>query len=137
MNVYGSDWTMHSSPEPAHPSYRLMMALRLCAIASNHNDLSPEYNEDIRKWKEVLYGQAETISEVNERLWRATLLHICETIIERAREGIRKCSTLDLSEFQEPPSWITFQAHNIGNLWREELEVAAAVARSLRDGEIF
>ena len=113
------------------------MALRLYAIVSKHKCSPIEDAEDLQKWKDVLYGQAETVSDANEQAWRATLLHVCDTIVERAHEGVQKCSSLESLSQIKDPSWVEFQRRNLEMLWREELEVAIAVARSVRDGEIF
>lgn len=128
---------MHTYPQPAHPSYRLVIALRLLAIASNQPVETPltEDDEDMKRWVNVLYGQAETVSETNERIWRTNLLHICGLSIERAREGIRRCSALD--QYQEDLQWVQFQRDSIRALWREESEVATAVAQSVQQGESF
>ncbi|PSR74907.1 hypothetical protein PHLCEN_2v9441 [Hermanssonia centrifuga] len=138
---YWGDWTLHSSPTPAHPSYRLMIALRLYYAIPTSIDTVPSAPEEATEgWKKVLTGQAEVISVENEKSWRESLLDICDEIIDRARqnrdENIRKLQQgLSLTEI-EPP-WLRWAIGNLNLLWGEEMEVAEAVAMSVRFGEEF
>ena len=72
------------------------------------------------------------ISNDNERAWRETLLEICEKITLRAKTAI--ASTADHEASEIPESWVE---RNIEMLWRGELEVAEAVAESVRTGVEF
>ena len=77
-----SDWTMHSSPTPAHPSYRLIAALRLYHTVSESAGSVPANSEElVDAWRRVLIGQEERISEENEQAWRGTLSRICESVV--------------------------------------------------------
>ena len=127
---HDSDWTMHSRPTPAHPSYRLVSALRLL-----HADVEHDFEEACGLWRSVLMGQAEMISNENERAWRETLLEICEKIALQAKTAIASAADHVASEFAE--SWLGWVEKNIEMLWREELEVAEAVAQSVRTGVDF
>ncbi|OCH95546.1 SET domain-containing protein [Obba rivulosa] len=133
---YWGDWTLHSSPLPAHPSYRLISALRLYHAledwhATELDDSEP--TDVINKWRDVVNGQAMLISDSNETQWRGTVLDICESVGERARRGLQQCEEVK----PENVGWWRWAVGNIGCLWREELEVAQAVGHSIRAGEEF
>ena len=132
--IFGSDWTLDSSPSPAHPSYRLITALRLIQIAANSDAKTGAPPEsETQAWRDVLSGRRELISDENESGWREVLLGFCERISGRAQEG-RDQATQDLANLE---GWQAWMRENILYLWREELEVADAVARSIRAGEVF
>ena len=128
------DWTLHSSPTPAHPSYRLMAALRLFHAVGDCAKGASAREEDIEAWKAVIAGQKEAVSEANETAWRATLVKLCEDIAVRARKGIGHIN--DISGLPAQP-WTGWAMQNIRLLWREEMEVATAVAASVRSGVDF
>jgi len=129
-----SDWTLDSAPSPAHPSYRLITALRLYHIAETLPDKSHAVpNEMVRAWKDVLNGQRDMISAENEKLWRASLLDICESVRQRAEVGIQHTA----SALPDQEGWVDWMKGNILTLWREELDVATAVMCSVDAGEEF
>ncbi|EMD38538.1 hypothetical protein CERSUDRAFT_135411, partial [Gelatoporia subvermispora B] len=133
---YWGDYTLHSSPSPAHPSYRLISALRLYHALENWHDRElddSELTDVVDKWRDVLNGQAFSISDSNETMWRGTLLDMCEDIAQRAREALMRCEGVA----PEKMGWWGWAVGNIGTLWQEELEVAQAVACSVRAGEEF
>lgn len=130
----GSEWTLDSSPPPAHPSYRLITALRLIQLATSSEVNAGVLSESATQtWRDVLRGHRELISEDNERGWRDILLGICNRVSQRAQEGLDQ-TTRDLSGLE---GWQAWMRENVLCLWREELVVADAVARSLRAGEVF
>lgn len=130
----GSEWTLDSSPPPAHPSYRVITALRLIQLATMSETITGSLSASVTQiWRDVLGGRKELISEENERGWRDTLLGICDRVSCRAQEGLNQ-TTQDLTGLE---GWQAWMRENILCLWREELEVANAVARSLRAGEAF
>ncbi|GBE82304.1 hypothetical protein BKA93DRAFT_760434 [Sparassis latifolia] len=132
---YWGDWSLHSSPQPAHPSYRMITALRLYHVVESLGpQVPPDSASDVilRSWKDTINGRTSSVSEDNERLWRNTLLDICELVAARARDGMR--ITLSGSGTS---GWYSWMEENVRCLWREELEVATAVACSLRAGEEF
>lgn len=130
---------MHSSPTPAHPSYRLMAALRLYHIIPESETVVPENSEElVDSWRRVLIGQQERVSETNETSWRETLLRICQRVEERARSGMKNLMVGEATlETDNRPEWLNWMLENIRLLWREELEVSEAVASSVRSGEEF
>jgi len=133
---YWGDWTLHSAPSPAHPSYRLITALRLYhALEEWHSaELDDaELTDVLDKWRDVVNGQTPLISDSNETKWRSTMLDICESIVRNAQEGIQQC--VDTTPYNE--KWWGWALENIQCLWQEELEVARAVAHSIHTGEEF
>ena len=134
ITTLGSDWTLDSSPPPAHPSYRLMTVLRLVQLATTPGATEGALQEsETQAWRDVTNGFRDSISDENERGWRDILLGICERISGRAQEGLDR-ATQNLTELD---GWQVWMRENVLCLWREELEVADAVARSLRAGEVF
>lgn len=80
----------------------------------------------------MLLGQRDVVSQENEIAWRATLLDICETLTVRATSGVAAVGRLSLGD-----PWSVWMKDAIKALWREEDEVARAVAASVRAGEEF
>ncbi|CCL99118.1 uncharacterized protein FIBRA_01132 [Fibroporia radiculosa] len=131
---YWGDWTLDSLPLPAHPSYRLITALRLFHLVARLPGAPPcKLEAKIKPWRDVLSGKLDIIADDNEQQWRASLLDICETIARRARVGMRDAAT----RLPYMTGWPAWMKNNIQTLWREELEVADAVAHSIRTGEEF
>lgn len=135
-----SDWTLHSSPTPAHPSYRLITALRLFHCFDDGAQKTVPLGEEaaellIEEWRKVIHGEAEIISEANESRWRSNIQDMCELIVRRAEEGVEAVAQLE--EPQDSPVWVKWMQGNIRLLWREELEVARSVLHSIQSGEEF
>jgi hypothetical protein len=129
------DWTLHGSPSPAHPSFRLITVLRLYHVAFITESSTVARKEDFKRWQDTLLGRRTIVSEENETSWRETLLYICETLVKRADVGTSGLLTLNL-DFRSI-SWLAWMQDNIQALWREESSVAAAVSESVRQGVQF
>ena len=128
------NWTLHSSPSPAYPSYRLITALRLYHITLGPaSGISPQ--EVLQPWYDTLLGRRSMVSEENEAAWRESLAQICGILKGRAETEISRLTTrtADLKDV----SWFPWMQDNIQALWQEEALVAAAVAESVRDGVQF
>ncbi|TBU50703.1 SET domain-containing protein [Dichomitus squalens] len=138
---YWGDWTLHSAPTPAHPSYRLMVALRLLhALESNNardHEQDTAFESVLEIWRNVISGYADYISPQNEEQWRRTLLHICERITDRAHTRLETLSTLELNTRTEERSWRRWMTGNVVALWTEERDVAEAVKASILSGVEF
>lgn len=102
---YWGEFTVHPYPEPAHPSHRLIPALRLAALdldaaageASNAPKVAKikaqpgvkagkkqHYNaqagtSDLGKWEETLTGYREKVSDENEEQAHSILVELCDT----------------------------------------------------------
>lgn len=130
-----SDWTLHSSPWPAYPSFRLTTALKLLHLFGPELQEVPTHPEKLLSpWKDVINGITYTISPENEEKWRDTLRRLCELITQRAHQGIEEIVKHHTSG---RPEWFSFAKQNIRCLWQEELEVSQAVLKTLRSGEVF
>ncbi|SJX62557.1 related to RKM2-ribosomal protein lysine methyltransferase [Sporisorium reilianum f. sp. reilianum] len=95
---YWGEFTLHPYPEPAHPSHRLVPALRLAAL-DLHSSTAPKVakvkaqpgvkagkkaafhaqagSTDLEKWEETLTGYRDTVSDDNEQQARDMLVELC------------------------------------------------------------
>ncbi|TCD69710.1 hypothetical protein EIP91_006477 [Steccherinum ochraceum] len=146
LEGYWGDWTMHASPSPAHPSYRLITALRLfhClehGLASQHSlDGKAHTTADtlVEAWRRVIQGVAEQISDDNEARWRTSVERVCQEVIRRAERSMKTVEQLsELKVSDSTPEWFEWMQGNIRLLWREELEVATQVSHSIQNDEEF
>lgn len=128
---YWGDWTLHApAQENAHPSFRLIAALRLLAWTQIHGSLEGCMEEEDRllaPWRATLMGRTSSISEENEKVWRRALGAICEKM--RARGGL----ALQRLEIQGPIVEHKWVQDMVRSLWKEEIEVATAVQRSIEE----
>ncbi|KDQ60833.1 hypothetical protein JAAARDRAFT_124205 [Jaapia argillacea MUCL 33604] len=132
---YWGEWTLHSSPQPAHPSFRLITALRLYhVIPSLYTGVPSEPATYVDPWRETILGYSEVVSQENEKQWRDTLRQICNTVSERATRSLVGFTHQQNTEVDDL-GWVQYAADCITTLWREELEVSGAVLQSL-DGEV-
>ena len=125
------DWTLHSTPDGAQPSWRLITALRLyhlvIAIGSTDEDA-------IQPWRDVVTGKRSRVSFENERSWRKTVALLCDILIKRAEGSIVMGSAQDK---KGEGNWVRWMMENIRSLWREELFVARGVKESMLRGDEF
>lgn len=104
---YWGEFTIHPYPEPAHPSHRLIPALRLAALdmhppashpsqshkvakvkshpgvkAGKKASYPPHFgindSSDLDRWEETLTGYRENVSEENERRAHVLLVELCQ-----------------------------------------------------------
>jgi hypothetical protein len=130
------DWTLHSSPLPAHPSYRLITALRLYHLFPvSVNAVPLDLANAIRSWQDTLLGKQEIISEENEIAWKETLLSICQRVADNASAGVADCGVKSACWAQR--NWVDAMKSNVEALWNEELFVASAVSESVHQGVAF
>ena len=124
------DWSLHSAPAPAHPSYRLLTALRLAhVLISQHGTIGD--------WRDTLAGAQELVSEENERSVRGTLRKICTALISRADVTVESLEGLMMRAGLKKAEWRGWAAGNVKALWVEEKTVAEAVAESVDAGADF
>ncbi|KAL0946918.1 hypothetical protein HGRIS_013079 [Hohenbuehelia grisea] len=128
---YWGDWTLHSCPPPAYPSYRVIVALRLLCIFT-----APAPREQaIKAWRETLLGLRDRVSEDNETAWRQKLAICCRAVMERAE--IRCASPGGNEGTGEGAGWVPWMWQNIAQVWQEEYYVAKAVEISVMNNEMF
>ncbi|GLB34973.1 putative SET domain-containing protein [Lyophyllum shimeji] len=132
---YWGDWTLHLQPLPAHPSYRLITALRLYHLfPASAEEVPLDADRALLPWKATLLGRADRISQENEEAWKDTLLQICSKLAEDATTAI---ASLDAVSANREIAWFSWMKKNIRMLWEEELFVTRMVAQSILGGEEF
>ncbi|KAF9464681.1 hypothetical protein BDZ94DRAFT_1215871 [Collybia nuda] len=132
---YWGDWTLHSYPPPAHPSYRVIMALRLYHVFPPTSDqVPPDANDIILPWVYVLQGKQDFLSEENENAWRRTLLQLSDRLASRA---ILMTTEAFSDDNENGPEWFREMREAIRFLWEEELHVASGVSASIIQGLQF
>jgi hypothetical protein len=133
FSVLLRDWTLHSTPATAHPSYRLITALRLYHIFSDGvNTLPADSDHMVDMWRDVTLGKRDTISQENESRWRLTLERLCNNMIQDAKRGLIKVRDIQVDQGN---GWVEFAKVSIEMLWREEMDVGCAVLRKVRISE--
>jgi hypothetical protein len=127
---------LHLLPQPAHPSYRLITALRLYHLFSaSADEVPPDAEGTIRRWNQVLLGNEDFVSEENESAWKGTLLRICEGLVGHATSAITNDRSV---EDQSNPEWAGgVMRRAIRILWEEEIQVAEEVSKSILKGVQF
>ena len=131
------DWTLHSTPATAYPSYRLITTLRLYHIFSDDvNTVPPDSDHIVEMWRDVTLGKRDDISQENESRWRSTLECLCNDVIQDAKGGLIKIRDIQVVD-QETNGWVEFAKVFIEMLWREEMDVGCAVLKSLEEGADF
>jgi len=132
------DWTLHTTPATAYPSYRLITTLRLYHIFPDDDNtvLPPDSDDMVEMWRDVTLGKRDAISQENESRWRSTLGRLCNDVIQDAKRGLIKVRDIQLEVDQEN-GWVEFAKVFIEMLWREEMDVGCAVLKSLEEGVDF
>ena len=95
--ILNSGWTLHSAPAPAHPSYRLITALRLYhAFPAGAGKLESNTDSEatLDMWRGVVNGERASVSDENEALCRETLFQLCQKIEEEAARRIASLASL-------------------------------------------
>lgn len=126
-----SNWTLHSTPDSAQPSWRLITALRLYHLAVTVGSAD---EDAIQPWRDVVTGKRCRVSSENEQSWRKTVVLLCDMLIKRAEKYIALDSTQNK---HKEDTWARWMLENIQSLWREEVFVAKAVRESMLRGDEF
>jgi hypothetical protein len=130
-----SDWTIHSAPEPAHPSFRLVTALRLYHSIPMEETSPPEDETEVQAWQGTIAGNQDIVSLDNERAWRETLEMLCQAIENES--GIYLDKLDEVKRKWPDDAWIRHMRSCSSMLWREQQHVARCVRKSLQQGEEF
>ncbi|KAG8863082.1 hypothetical protein FRB96_009262 [Tulasnella sp. 330] len=142
-HVAHSDWTLHSAPAPAHPSYRILPALRLLHLSQptpEEATLGPwtDAAAGIASWEAMVIGGQEMVSSENELAVRGTLREVCEQVMHRSQSGLEELDRLRNSLLVGPLAsvgWAARAISCIGVLWKEEQEVASALLETIDCGD--
>ena len=87
----------------------------------------------LRRWRSTINGVQETLSDENERQWRATLQQICQKVVDAAVREVES-----LASQRTDGGLAGFMLKSVVSLWREEMYAANAVMGSLvRTGIAF
>ncbi|XP_006458144.1 hypothetical protein AGABI2DRAFT_199465 [Agaricus bisporus var. bisporus H97] len=132
---YWGDWTIHSAPEPAHPSFRLVTALRLYHSVSLEAITPPEDETEVRAWQGTITGSQDMVSIKNEIAWRETLGVLCSAIENESSTYLNKVE--DVGETWPKDSSVVCMRWGLSMLWREQQHVAQCIRKSLERGEDF
>ncbi|KAF8507343.1 SET domain-containing protein [Hysterangium stoloniferum] len=133
-NNYWGGWTLHDTPSPAHPSYRLLPALRLLNLTSTVSSVlqsdDPFSNSpDLQAWQDTLLGNRDIVSDINEEQTWQQLREICSLAVKRAEEGINKLQ--ETCQRHTITGWRHYARESVMMLWEEERRVAEAVQESI------
>ncbi|KAG8756245.1 hypothetical protein FRC14_003260 [Serendipita sp. 396] len=115
---YWGDWTLHADPTPAHPSYRLIPALRLLHV-------SLQDQSALQRWEATVNGELDEISPQNSERMRNTLKELC---LELQEEAAAHLSPLD-ALIEEG-----FSMASIQQLWLEQHDICTAIVQNISDG---
>ncbi|KAH0830552.1 hypothetical protein J3R83DRAFT_2006 [Lanmaoa asiatica] len=128
---YWGDWTLHSTPDSAQPSWRLITALRLYHLVTA---IGSADEDTLQSWRDVVRGRRCWVSHENEQSWRKTVVLLCDLLIKRAEKSIALSSAQNKNG---EATWTRWMWENIQSLWKEELFVARAVKESILRGDEF
>ncbi|KAG6890711.1 hypothetical protein C0995_005084 [Termitomyces sp. Mi166 len=133
---YWGDWTLHCQPLPAHPSFRLITALRLYHLFPvKDTTIPPNSASALEIWMATIMGTSEKISKENEKAWRNSLLQICKKRTNDAKSALLSLEAKTYSSGSA--QWTPWAKQNIMTLWEEELLVSSYVTDSILNGEEF
>jgi hypothetical protein len=135
---YWNDYTVHPHPAPVHPSYRLIVALRLLAIASTAND-------EIQQWTASVQGRSHSLGKANDEAVCELLRSMCNEVIVEGRRATSKLS--DLLQAQDPDErtnngteWnagdVLLAARSVSQLHEEEMAIAIDLLKAIDDRTI-
>lgn len=121
-----SNWTLHANPLPAHPSYRLIPALRLLVIPWKDTD-------QLRNWESMVSGVSDEVSTKNTRMAQDVLNTICSRLHS---DSLRALSALESCSYAVE-EWQVNSAHFVQRLWEETRDVSLATGESIASGVVF
>lgn len=121
--ISSSDWTLHTEPPPAHPSYRLIPALRLFQLSMSDETM-------LRRWEHVIAGTLDEVSRANTELLRSTLATLCQQYHSESVAYL----TESISVQNLPEPWQRQAMASIHLLWKEQRDVTALLMESIANG---
>ena len=132
---------LYATPPPSHASWSLQCILSLINLEfRSEEDLGPgtaETQKILKPWLDVTLGQADSVSDANESSVRHDLESICQILISRSSEGIRRLEENEASESGRGCDWYEWAKGCIRSLWSEEKRVAQGVLDALANGQGF
>jgi hypothetical protein len=117
------NWTLHSDPAPALPSYRLIPALRLLHLSLTDQML-------LCKWEETISGSLDEVSAHNTHQVRETLSDLCTKYYVQAKAWLSLHSSPDKQARHEGlEAWPSIRL-----LWEQQQDVSSLVQESILSG---
>jgi len=139
FNNYWGDWTLHDTPAPPHPSYRVLPALRLYELTDSLKNVYQAedplaISPDLQAWQNTIWGEKDIVSESNETAIWSRLGRICDELIARSEERLEKLQ--EQSQNISTTGWTGYAVECIKELWLEEHRVVDGVKKSIKADEI-
>jgi len=148
-----SNWSIHTQPLPAHPSYRLLTVLRLiCLPAAAHAGIVQDSrstpsdphlpweasaDDTFDRWKATVLGLTDSISDRNEEQTRELLASVCIRLQELSHTTLAQLDEEPISKEKGKDGWASYGFSCVRELWTEVRDVASQVHRSVVRGEEF
>lgn len=124
-----SDFTLHLEPDFGHPSYRLLLALRLLHLPMSQ----------VHLWRDVVQGLSPSVSDANEESTSDALEKLCDIFLAQVRDGQRRTDELDeLTQvaLENKAEWAS-AVHSVRKLWEGTEDIAIGVKASVQAGVEF
>jgi hypothetical protein len=115
------EWTLHSDPAPARPSYRLVLALQLLH-AAEAQPLS------LLEWEDVAAGRKEEISTENTKRVRGTLLSLCNEYLSEAFRALDKAQETLFSDQDRGAG----EVDSLALLWERQKALVESVIDTIK-----
>jgi hypothetical protein len=137
-----SDYTLHSAPSPSHPSYRLLVAMRLMYaqipekalqsyIGNPHDRAS---SPTLQAFLDLIMGINDSISEENEETVREALRSICATQLRKVDDQM---TALAAHQYPTSAPDVADARRMVEQLWANDHEILDGVIRSIDANVIF
>lgn len=124
-----SDFTLHLEPDFGHPSYRLLLALRLLHLPMSQ----------VHFWRDVVQGLSPSISDANEESTSDALEELCGVFLTQVRDGQRRTDELEESTqvaLEDKAEWAS-AVDSVRKLWEGTEDIAIGVKASVQAGVEF
>lgn len=115
------DWTLQASPQPASASWRVLVALRLLHLPSS----------SLNAWYDVINGETDTISPLNESLVEGSIRALCARLGREMEEGARRCRVVQGEWGEEVDGEVRASLGMLRGVWEDEEWIVKQVARNV------
>jgi hypothetical protein len=146
------DYTIHPFPSPAHPSHRLLIALRLIAVdvrrpgagqhaSSANKEQVQQGGNNLKAWEDMVMGQSDIVCRENEVAVIDILRCMCEEIQtansekeQAMRNSLLNHNHLDPSVSSRHHVDVNASKGFIEKLLQEENFIAQLLKDGIKDG---
>lgn len=154
---YWGEYTIHPHPAPAHPSYRLVLAMRLIALdlsgqkESERSAAASRSDKRLQSWRQNVQGICDDLGPQNETSVRSLLAErICNAVVtdakhhrkaleeEEALLGLQNDQTVPEEQdarYNIRPADVRNAARTLMLLHLEEAQIAQMVQAAIARGE--